>query len=454
MTMIAYYLAFIGQDILNFFACVSFSMYFYGIAKKAFSVHRIIVFSVVFLAFSSSCAYYYQSEEISTAAYGILFIAYNLLSIIFPCLAFEKGKLRRRIFFTLVLYRIALSIATQTILFSFGANLDMAEINGQIWDHCVSMILNAVWVLYCWFTLKGNHIQARRRHPIVPKRVYLLVTTTLLCIGLLQAYIYIYTFDIFPSFDRLFPRIMSTVATFGILLMIIYLLQINDSKTISENTMTLISKQMDEFVAYYETLNLYSEEFRKFQHDYKNLVLGLTAILQSRDVDQALDFISGLKSEMSVFDQYKYNSGNYIADALFFTKNQEAKKQNISIDLDGVIPSMHIENWDLCIVLTNAIDNAIEASTKIAGEKVITVSSDIKNNFWLLRVNNPVEKAVKITGDSIPTSKENSMIHGYGLSNIKRVAEKYNGALTLSCSEELFTLDVVLQLSRNITIPA
>lgn len=120
----------------------------------------------------------------------------------------------------------------------------------------------------------------------------------------------------------------------------------------------------------------------------------------------------------------KYDTGNFIIDALLSAKATVGEKAGTELRCDGFIPSKGIENVDMVILLSNIVDNAVEACEKISGQKTIAIESVLQKQMWILSVKNPVKTDVKIQKNGIETTKKEKELHGYGIQNIQRVVKK------------------------------
>jgi sensor histidine kinase regulating citrate/malate metabolism len=154
--------------------------------------------------------------------------------------------------------------------------------------------------------------------------------------------------------------------------------------------------------------------------------------------DKALLYIEDL-NEVCEQLKAKYNTGNFIADAILSAKDTRASMQNIDINFEGYIPSEKVKDVDMVIVLSNLLDNAIEACEKITGEKEIEIKSILQKKMWVLYVKNPSEEVNIINKNHIVTTKQEKMLHGFGLNNIERVAQKYNGNMQLEYEQGYFS---------------
>lgn len=234
----------------------------------------------------------------------------------------------------------------------------------------------------------------------------------------------------------------------GLVISTIALVKISVSESEKNSEVALLSKQVENQIEYYEKINKIYSEFRSFRHDYKNHVLCLRGLIAADKKEEVLKYMETMQ-EMSSIGKNKYHTGNIIIDALLDDKSDKAEKVNTKIELEGVVPTSGISNADLCIIMANAIDNAIEACTKDRSdnEKTIKVYVDFKQGYFFFKCSNPMFEEIKFKGkNKLVTSKTDKEHHGFGVSNIFHTAEKYDGTAEILTDNETFTIEVQLRL--------
>ncbi len=221
-----------------------------------------------------------------------------------------------------------------------------------------------------------------------------------------------------------------------------------EHKRISE----LLAVQLEDQVAYYQKINDIYAEFRAFRHDFRNHLLCLRGLLAENEVQRACEYMDEIES-MSHSRRKTYDTGNIIVNALLDDKNEKAVQHHTQIVFTGYAPTSGITSADLCTIFANALDNAIEACAKDTGEetKQIGIHSDFQQGLFCLKITNPVFEKVEIrNGNQVQTSKEDKNMHGFGVANIVKTAQKYGGESVLSADDRLFTLEVSLWLNPEI----
>lgn len=200
--------------------------------------------------------------------------------------------------------------------------------------------------------------------------------------------------------------------------------------------------QLEMQAEHYQDLAEKNRDIRRFRHDIKNNLLALDILLSDGKYDEAKNYIDSMNESVKETEN-RFSTGSYLADAILSHKADEIKNDKLDIEFSGTVPSERISNNDLCTILTNSIDNAARACKEVAPCK-INVTSDETEKGCTITVSNPVLKKVEIKNNSIKTSKKDAQNHGFGIENIKKVAEKYRGFVRLSCTDSEFTIKIGL----------
>ncbi len=221
----------------------------------------------------------------------------------------------------------------------------------------------------------------------------------------------------------------------------------NQRRTVATEGLEQSEKQVEHLHEYYKELSAKNLELRRFRHDVNNFMIALHGLIENKEYEDALVYLEHIDGiQKSTVNQY--NSGNIVADSLLEAKQGRAKEHQIDVEFSGVIPSSGIRELDISIILSNLLDNAIEACEKMDGKKKIEVKSMFKHQIWTLKVSNPVQEKVKIRGNQIATNKKNQNRHGFGLLNVERSVKKYDGQFNLACTSHQFDAQVVMSLKK------
>lgn len=169
---------------------------------------------------------------------------------------------------------------------------------------------------------------------------------------------------------------------------------------------------------------------RKQVHDFKNHILTIDGML-SED-SNAKKYTKELL-ETSYQQAQNCHSGNEIIDSIINCKMNEATNQNIEFNHKILLNTkLNISFVDICAILANQIDNALEACAKISIDKERSVKVQIwqKESFVFFKVINTVDKNPFDSLNNLKSTKDNSdTMHGLGIKNIRETAAKYDGFL-------------------------
>lgn len=245
--------------------------------------------------------------------------------------------------------------------------------------------------------------------------------------------------------------LMMLLSMIGVIAAAISFVLIGISESEKRAKVTILANQIENQVEYYEKIERIYGEFRSFRHDFKNHILCLRSLIASNNIDRAVDYLNDIE-KMSSVEKKQFNTGNIIIDALMNDKSEKAKKANTAITFRGYVPTIGISNADLCVIIANAVDNAIEACAKDTGDsqKTISIESDFKQGYFFFKISNPIFDEVNIKGkNKLVTSKKDKQNHGFGVANIMNTVEKYDGSADISTENDTFVLDIQLLLKME-----
>jgi signal transduction histidine kinase len=192
----------------------------------------------------------------------------------------------------------------------------------------------------------------------------------------------------------------------------------------------------------YNRTEKYIEETKMIWHDIDKHFSVMNRLAENEEYDELRHYLEhsgyGMKKTRSA-----YLCENKLVNAILTDKLSKAESQNIQTSFSGNLPEkLNIRGNDLCSLLVNMLDNAIEACAKVpyGKEKKLELTLGMKNDFVYFSVSNTSAGAPLMEGDKFITSKEDKGRHGYGIPIIKRIIRKYGGAFDMIPSEGFFTI--------------
>lgn len=426
------------ESLLYYLSICFLSVYLFGAVlknKSVFLVSLMLYFPAVFSFFL----------DLSEGAIAFFNIFYMSLPIILSLLLLSKIRIKSLIFIILFVYIFSFALASDVLLIA-GLFYDN-EFVKIIVDLIINTIIFSVYLVVCKSPLRFS----------IAKPL-LLLSTKVKVITLFSLCISGYLASLFLdlSFIQISNKWVFIIKLFASILILIIgitcpLLIANAfSSSYYKAQSQVLKNQVENQVKYYKKLSQKNYEISKFRHDYKNVNITLSKLLSNNDIEGAKDFLDNQSEYFNVINEssFLFDTGNDIADALFSEKQTTAKKSEVDISFDGMIPKEKISAEDICIIFGNAIDNAIEACEKIndSKNKIISIISKQRANFLKIVISNPINSQVKLN-DGLPiTTKEDKSQHGFGLYSINESVKKYNGEMKIITGEDTFSLEIYMNI--------
>lgn len=190
---------------------------------------------------------------------------------------------------------------------------------------------------------------------------------------------------------------------------------------------------------YSEVENMYTQ-MRGWRHDYRHHIQTMKVHMANGDYGEIDKYLDMLDDDLTNVETV-IKTGNKMADAILNSKLSLARKQNIRVKAEAKIPvSLTVSELDLCIVIGNLLDNAIDACMELPEtERLIRLYMEMKGNYLYLAVTNTAAGTKKT---HFKTSKGDG--HGLGLTRIDAIIKKYGGYLTRASEDGAFSTEVLL----------
>ena len=173
----------------------------------------------------------------------------------------------------------------------------------------------------------------------------------------------------------------------------------------------------------------------------------LDEMLSEKETDRAADYIRVLLAKAESLPSGNY-CDNMIVNAIAGHYLNLAKAEEIPVKAEiRAGQSLPVRDEDLCILLTNLLENALEACRSISpeSERFISLLISANEDHIMIDCENSTDKEVKILPDgTVPTSKSDPDNHGYGVSSVRRIVEKYCGEFVISCENHRFRAAITI----------
>ena len=201
-----------------------------------------------------------------------------------------------------------------------------------------------------------------------------------------------------------------------------------------------------EFEAEYSFFRDYKEQQEdtiKFRHDWKNHMLLLQEMLEKEEYGKAESYFKELTATTSK-SVYKIATGNELVDMILSTKMNVLEENEITLQCKGALLEFNFMKYvDGCILLSNLIDNAVEANVKVKGPHYILLAAKKTERLFYLEIRNPMKGSLQQEDHRILTTKTKKENHGIGLQNVYDILEKYNGEYHIITKNREYTIQMI-----------
>ena len=259
-------------------------------------------------------------------------------------------------------------------------------------------------------------------------------------------------YEQFPVFLGIVP-VVAALFYAGILITIVSyqkMIGLQEEKEkyfVEQQQVHAIQERMEEVEQFYHGI-------RQMKHEMKNHMTNIKGLVRNGSYGDIEQYIDHMDESMNVFE-ITIKTGNTVTDVIVNDKQKAAEKQGIQFQSEFSYPKSDGYNaYDIGVIINNLLQNALEACEKMAeGKRYIYLSGRQKKKFYVINVKNSFEGEVTFhTKTNLPlsTKGKDTALHGIGLSNVKREADKYMGDVDIRARKNEFSVTVLLQERRKI----
>ena len=187
---------------------------------------------------------------------------------------------------------------------------------------------------------------------------------------------------------------------------------------------------------------------RQLKHEMRSHLTTLKGLASQGAYASLEDYITRMDGSMSSL-ALTLQTGNPVTDVIVNDIRQRSLALRIRFQVDFHCQSLGAyDAFDVGIILQNLLQNAVEACENVREDaRFVALTGARRGRFFLIEVKNSFAGEVVFGQDGLPvtTKQEDASMHGIGLSNVRRAAEKYMGELELKAEQQVFSATVLLQ---------
>ena len=201
--------------------------------------------------------------------------------------------------------------------------------------------------------------------------------------------------------------------------------------------------QMEEITKQEEEIRLLHSNTRKLKHDMRNHLMVMTSYINSGDYESAKNYISQILEKLNAVKSY-VETGNPLLNHILNDKLEVCRQEGIDVKADiGKASFDKMKGIDFSAVFSNAVDNAIEHE-RLEPKKEIAISVYEKKGYDVIAVRNRISHSVLESNPNLKSTKTDEEKHGYGVSQIREIAESYEGMTDFYEEDGFFIVNVFI----------
>jgi len=212
----------------------------------------------------------------------------------------------------------------------------------------------------------------------------------------------------------------------------------------------LIDRQIQEYQStlaktHYDEVETMYKEMRGWRHDYKNHISVLKSYAQDGEIDRVINYLDELDEDLSKTEK-RLKTGNKMTDAILNSKISLAREKQVKVIAEvQIITALTTPEIDLCIILGNLFDNALEASLSLPeNDRLIRIYMTMKQNNQLYISFTNFTSTKKQTKESGRFKTTKGKGRGFGLVRIDHIVERHSGYINRNSEDGAFSTEILL----------
>lgn len=374
--------------------------------------------------------------------WGHRYFVFDIVWIVFCCSFFSMTFLQAlKKWALLFVVLLVLETSAACVLRAFATYDLKLQVIGAI--ECASVVISIIWFYYFLIGRKIN-----KEHLVLPKNVWCLFIGVILVIMLMMSY-FSFVLSEIPELKMIKTGsiiiLLGGLSIWGMIMAVIYYFN-GTEKYRLQNEMS--EKYNEQQRAYFTRLLEKERDTRQFRHDIISHLLVMQDIASKENSEQLDKYIGDLLEDING-EQYKqYDVGNEVVNTIL-NYYLLPLKDKCDIQVTGYMGELErISQKDLCTIISNITKNAVEAVERIDDEhRMITVYANCGEKYLNIKIENTMKEDIVIGADGLlQTTKKDKDNHGIGLSNTKKIVEKYNGKYEIKTEKGRFTTQIYLKI--------
>ena len=362
-----------------------------------------------------------------------IIISFNLIILLFS-IAFLDGNLSEKIFVTILCYVLMYFVNMPILaLLSKIADIPIREFSNN--SHCIERILCLIMtkLLYFLVTQALLWIKRKQKYKFHKNEWFLIISVLFITLLMNFSIFYLISYDNIRDYVCIAIAIMITLLD-GIVFTFVRKIHVASQDKLEKEQLSLQLQQLEQKY----------QEISILRHDFQNSIQCVQELIASANYEEALAYTENWKKRKINLIPSVVQTSSSVIDVVMNGKASEALTYGIEISLRMTAQIPKSLEFDMSVLLSNLLDNAIEASRKNPNNpQIITTISEV-NGYYRIVIRNGIKDSVLQKNQELATEKSNPEAHGWGLRSVKGIVKKYDGMINLYEKNSMFFVDILL----------
>ena len=249
------------------------------------------------------------------------------------------------------------------------------------------------------------------------------------------------------SGDKLTVAIV-LLAFFIVNLLIYYLYHTLVKELRASSSMRAMQAKLEQDLEFYRRSETVLNEYKSLRHELKNHIALMQSLLRNGEYDKLRQYFAEYAGKAAP-QLAEFICPNPLVSSVISHQMNTAQAAGVTLDVIAAVPeTIGIEDDDLCSVLSNMLDNGVEACLR-AGKKLVRATLHTDKGCLFITVTNPAAEDVLRENPSLLSTKEHAASHGFGIPILRRITAKYDGIVTFHMEDGWFTADAMMYMTGD-----
>lgn len=251
---------------------------------------------------------------------------------------------------------------------------------------------------------------------------------------------------VFLTLEENMAMAISTMILLGLNVVFVIMMNIILDRENKITEIKLMEENAERQLEMYSVLEQSYREQRKCTHEFRHHMDCVFGLLIDNEFAYAREYVEKL-NEGFIENTNLLDTGHSIVNIVLNQKIRYASDRGISlVPVFNNLKQLKLDKNDIVVILSNLLDNAIEACQRLKiSKKEIKISIEDDDTYTTLTIKNPIEDVLFQSNGRIHSSKVDKLNHGVGLSNVENIVKKYNGECMYSTNNNIFTYTIHIE---------